>query len=132
MDGGSPYLTGSAPQDGETSVPRDSLVAVRFSKPLRVETVNAQNVTLTGSGSAIAVKVVPTENGMLAFVTPVESLAAGSMYKLSISNAADKEGFPVPPTSASCDARVALRPPPNRLISVRARVSLPKRCKMPS
>jgi len=99
VDGGSPYLTGSSPKDGETSVPKDSRIALRFSKPLRLETVNAQNVTLIGSGSSIAVKVVPAENGMLAFVTPIESLAAGSMYTLSISNAADKDGFPIPPTS---------------------------------
>lgn len=98
VDGGSPYLTGSSPKDGETSVPKDSRIALRFSKPLRAETVNEQNVTLTGPEGSTRVKVVPAENGILAFVTPIAPLAAGSMYTLSIGDAADKDGFPIPPT----------------------------------
>src|SRR5713226_4742227 len=48
IDPGAPYMTASSPKDGEMSVPKDSRIALRFSKPLRVETVNAETTTLTG------------------------------------------------------------------------------------
>jgi hypothetical protein len=99
VDGGAPYMTASSPKDGEMSVPKDSRVAIRFSKPLRAETVNEQSFTLNGPQGQVAVKVIPAESGILAFVTPHESLDAGSMYTLSISNATDKDNAAVPPTT---------------------------------
>ncbi|MCI0422671.1 MAG: hypothetical protein L0312_26200, partial [Acidobacteria bacterium] len=36
-----PYLAASAPEDGSTNVPREVSIALRFSKPMRMESVNA-------------------------------------------------------------------------------------------
>lgn len=99
VDPGAPYMTASSPRDGEMSVPRDSRIALRFSKPLRVETVNAQTITLTGPDGKVAIKVVPAESGMLAFITPRETLKTASMYTLSLADSVDNNGASVPPTS---------------------------------
>ncbi|MDX6384798.1 MAG: hypothetical protein QOK48_2371, partial [Blastocatellia bacterium] len=73
--------------------------ALRFSKTLRVETVNAQTITLTGPDGKVQIKVVPAESGMLAFITPRETLKTASMYTLSLSESVDNNGASVPPTS---------------------------------
>ena len=73
---GPPYLTASRPEDGTVDVPLDTRIAMRFSKPLLVETVNAATVTLSGPDGSIEAKVIPTEEGRLAFLTPDRQLAA--------------------------------------------------------
>ena len=45
-----PQLEASFPPDGSIDVPLDTQIALRFSKPLRVETVNADTVTLERAG----------------------------------------------------------------------------------
>lgn len=92
----SPLLEESNPQNGATGVPVNVLIALRFSKPLRMETINTDSVTLSTSEGAVAVKVVPAEGGMLAFVTPQAALAPGTAYTLSVSGAADNAVQPLP------------------------------------
>src|SRR5579864_2883265 len=48
IDNNVPFLEASLPDDGATAVPIDSFIALRFSKPLRVQTVNSTAVTLEG------------------------------------------------------------------------------------
>lgn len=93
------YMTGSSPRDGEASVPKDTRIALRFSKPLRVETVNSTTVSLSGPQGSLATKIVPAESGMLVFVTPQTALEATSMYTLTVSGASDKNNTLLPPTS---------------------------------
>ncbi|MEK6302976.1 MAG: Ig-like domain-containing protein [Acidobacteriota bacterium] len=42
-----PKLTGSIPSDGTTGVAADALLALRFSKPLRAETISAETSSRT-------------------------------------------------------------------------------------
>lgn len=84
-----PRLSGSLPEDGSTNVPPDALIALRFSKSLRVETVNTESVTLNGPYGRVETKVVPAEGGMLAFVTPKSSLFPGAAYTVSVSGPTD-------------------------------------------
>lgn len=98
--GGGPFLADSLPASGATGVSREAHLAMRFSKPLRAETVNSSNVTLTGAqGAALPATVVPAENGVLAFVTPKDHLNPGETYTLTINNAVDATGAALPFTS---------------------------------
>jgi hypothetical protein len=93
-----PYLVFSSPRDGEASVPRDARIALRFSKPLRVETFGANGVTLVGQEGQVAARVVPAEGGMLGFVTPAEQLRVGASYTLSLNGPTDALGQPLAPS----------------------------------
>jgi len=84
-----PYLIASSPVDRDTSVPRDTRIVVRFSKPVRVETVDSINTVLTGPEGTVGVKAVPLEGGRLAFITPLESLQAATTYALSLAGYRD-------------------------------------------
>ena len=83
------HLEASFPGDGDTGVPLDSFIALRFSRALQVETVSTETVTLTGSGATIGTKVVAAEGGMLAFVTPKLLLLPGTTYTLAIAGPTD-------------------------------------------
>jgi RHS repeat-associated protein len=85
----SPELEASLPPDQSTDVPVDALVALRFSKPLNVVTVNSQTATLSGPQGLVQVNVVPAEGGMLAFVIPGRALLSRTRYTLSLSGMSD-------------------------------------------
>jgi len=89
QDDVAPFLAGSLPREGATDVAVDSLVALRFSKPLRAETINSKSVKLVGTEGTIAVKIVPAENGRLAFITPNGSLLSAVTYTVTIALATD-------------------------------------------
>jgi len=95
---GMPTLAASIPEDGELNVPLNSLIAVRFSKPLQVQTINGKNISLKGPSGAISAKVVAAEDGRLAFITPSSALAPASEYTLTIFDAVDSTGAPLPDT----------------------------------
>jgi RHS repeat-associated protein len=96
-----PFVEASLPQDGEQSTPLDTLIAVRFSKPLQVQSLNANTAILSSPDNAVVAKVVPAEGGMLAFVTPQNSLLLGTRYTLSLDGPTDKEGASLPSTTIS-------------------------------
>jgi len=86
-------VTATIPIDRSTDVPTESVISLRFSKPLKVETVNSDTVTLQGPKGVEKVKVVGAENGSLAFITPDDPLLAGSTYSITINGASDKNGL---------------------------------------
>jgi RHS repeat-associated protein len=87
-----PRLSGSLPEDGAGSVPLNSLVALRFSKPLRPESVNTTTLVLTGPQGPVGAKVIPAEFGMLTFVTPNAPLLPGVTYSTTLAGALDVDG----------------------------------------
>jgi RHS repeat-associated protein len=88
-----PRLAESAPFDGARDVPISGLLALRFSTPLRVETVTAQTMTLAGPQGSEPVIVTPVEGGLLAFVLPHAPLLPGATYTLSLDGLADGRGL---------------------------------------
>jgi hypothetical protein len=84
-----PQLAGTIPEAEARNITVDSLVGLRFNKPLRVDTLNAASVQLVGPKGAVAATVVPTEAGRLVFVTPTQPLEPGTAYTQSIVNAQD-------------------------------------------
>jgi RHS repeat-associated protein len=95
----SPQLAASLPEDGAANVALDAFLAVRFSKSLRVDTVNPETITLTGPYGRVETRVVPAEGGMLAFVTPQSPLFPGASYTAWMSGPTDKENLALASTS---------------------------------
>ncbi|MGH8244957.1 MAG: DUF6531 domain-containing protein, partial [Gammaproteobacteria bacterium] len=78
------------PADGAAGVPADALIALRFSKPLMVKTVDAGSVRLSSPSGDVEAKIVPAEGGMLAFITPKQSLDPGTAYTVRIAGPLDQ------------------------------------------
>jgi len=105
-----PRLSASLPEDGATGVRVDGFIALRFSKPLRVDTVNANTIVLADGQGRIESKVVPAEGGMLAFVTPTAPLRSGVTYTVSLTGAADPDGSLLQPATVEFTTVVEERP----------------------
>src|SRR5439155_19396290 len=82
----------SLPEDGATDVPTTALLGLRFSKPLQVETVTADTVSLSGPGGVVPAAVVAAEGGLLVFVTPTARLRPGTTYTVTLNGVADEFG----------------------------------------
>jgi RHS repeat-associated protein len=96
VDDNPPFLAASLPASGASDVPVEGGIALRFSKPLRVETVNSATVKLSGPEGLVAARVVAAENGRLAFVTPSGSLLRGSTYTVLLDGASGGSAALVP------------------------------------
>ena len=94
-----PRLEASNPTTGSVEVPTDGLVALRFSKPLRVDPATAGTVTLSGALGPEPVTVVAAEAGRLVFVSPRAALTPGTTYTVTVNGAVDETGLLVPFTS---------------------------------
>jgi RHS repeat-associated protein len=82
-------MRASSPQDGAQNIPIDAVIAVRFSRPVQMASINTTTATLQGPDGIISARAVAAEGGMLAFVTPVLSLASGATYSVKIAGAVD-------------------------------------------
>ena len=89
------HVTATIPNNGAQSVPSDVRLALRFSKPLRTDTVSANTVTLTGPDGPVQIAIVPAESGRLLFVSPRVPLTFDTRYTLRIVGAADDAGVPL-------------------------------------
>ena len=90
--GPTPYLAGALPQQGAVDVPTGATVALRFSRPLDVTTVNDKTVVLAGPEGVVAARVVAAEDGRLAFVTPAAPLRPETAYGVTVDGVKDRAG----------------------------------------
>jgi RHS repeat-associated protein len=96
-----PQVQEILPASGAVDVPVDMRIAVRFSEPVRMQTLSEGTVTLVGPGGAVSGKVVGAESGMLVFFTPKTDLLPGTTYTLFLNGVADNAGRRLPFTSFS-------------------------------
>ena len=68
------------------------LITLRFSQPIDVTTANSNNVVLIGPTGAVAAKVMPSQDGMLAFLTPNIDLFPATRYTLIVKGISDYTG----------------------------------------
>ena len=94
-----PRLVASMPESGAADVPLDVRIALRFSHPLRVETVSVATFAMSGPDGLIDVTIVPAEQGRLVFVSSRVPLRPDATYTLTIDGTADRRGVPVVPAS---------------------------------
>jgi YD repeat-containing protein len=90
-----PALEATIPAQGDSAVPLDAVIALRFSRPLDVASVTGASVALTAGVEPAAAKVVAAEDGRLAFVTPNAPLAPGAAYTLTVDGLTDLSKRPV-------------------------------------
>lgn len=93
-----PVVSAALPEGGSTDVAVDAHAAVRFSTAMAPASLEGA-FTLRGPVRSVAVKVVPAEQGRLAFVWPLEPLEEGTTYVLAIDGALDASGTPIVPSS---------------------------------
>lgn len=91
-----PYLIDSVPENGSTNDSVSDPVSVRFSKPLKVASLNRETVVLIGPNGQTPVKVTPVEGGIVAFIKPEEELLPSADYTLIIKGAVDESGQVLP------------------------------------
>jgi RHS repeat-associated protein len=94
-----PHLTtlvDSEPRDGDANVAAAQLLSLRFSKPLKVTSVNTQTVVLMGPNGPVPSTVTPTEGGLVVFVVPQQDLLPGANYTLLMQGAVDPSDQPLP------------------------------------
>jgi len=91
-----PQLAASLPAAGAVDVLVDRPIALRFSKPLRMDSATDTTVTLSGPQGLETVKVVAAEGGMLVFVTPTAPLTPGARYSLVLNGPEDPDGHLLP------------------------------------
>jgi RHS repeat-associated protein len=84
-----------SPQDGVANVAIDALIALRFSRALRMESISDQAIVLNGPFGMVEAKVTGAEAGMLAFITPQSPLLPGTTYLVRLSGAVDSDGTSV-------------------------------------
>jgi RHS repeat-associated protein len=84
-----------SPQDGAADVAVDALIALRFSRPLRMESINDQTIVLNGPFGMVEARITGAEAGMLAFINPQSPLLPGTTYLVRLSGAVDSDGISV-------------------------------------
>ncbi len=95
LDLSRPFLEDSLPEDGALNVSSDALIALRFSKLLRPDTVTSGTIQLQGPSGAVPCLTVPAENGRVAFITPTESLLPATAYTVVVQGATDEQHLAV-------------------------------------
>jgi len=98
-------FAGSIPAAGSTTVGPDSLIALRFSGPLQVSSVNVATIALSGPSGLASVRPVAAENGRLVFARPVFSLIAGATYTLQTHGLTSADGRDVDDTTVTFTVR---------------------------
>ena len=96
-----PILTASLPANNARDVPVDAFAGLLFSKQLRVETINADTLILSGPEGTVKTKVIPAESGKLAFITPAEPLLPAVTYTINVSGIVDANNQIITPASLS-------------------------------
>jgi RHS repeat-associated protein len=92
----SPLMEISIPGSGDEQVSVNVFVAIRFSKPLAVSSINVQTLQLTGPQGQVSATVIPAEQGMLGFLIPSEPLESGMNYQVTLNGMTDANGSALP------------------------------------
>ena len=88
-DGQPAFLSGSLPADGAANVPIDTGIALRFSRKIPIHAIKSATIKVQGPSDVVAVKIVPAEDGRLAFISPLEPLLKGVTYTVLMSGPND-------------------------------------------
>ena len=129
LDQSLPFLEASLPEDGAVGVSSDALIALRFSKLLRPDTVTPRTIVLQGPAGAVRCLTISAENGRLAFLTPIAKLSPATTYTVTLRGPTDEQhlsvvykvisfttgGESAPNTAAASKATTPPKPAPNPL-----------------
>jgi RHS repeat-associated protein len=91
-----PVVAASIPEAESTDFPVGGLIALRFSKSMDTNSIDARTITLVGPNGVAATTVVAAENGRLAFVTVPGNLLPSVSYQLYVNGVRDFSNQPLP------------------------------------
>jgi len=92
LDEQAPAVGETTPATGAIRVPRDQVIRIMFTEPLRAATVNATTVTLVGPAGPVA-GIVDLEGGdAIVTLRPLSLLDAETRYTLRIADVEDRVG----------------------------------------
>ncbi len=94
-----PFVVASTPGDDARDVPPDTRIVVHFSDALRMESLTASTIRLTGRQGELRTNVVGAERGRLAFVWPLDDLEDGARYTLTVEGATTESGVAIVPAT---------------------------------
>jgi hypothetical protein len=97
-DRSAPALVHSSPGDGDRQIPTGTAIALRFSEPLAVTSVNTTTVRLIGPAGPVAASALPAAGGLLVFLAPSAPLARGTTYAVWLDGLLDTAGLALPVT----------------------------------
>ncbi len=90
--GSAPKLAGSLPQRDDRAFDPNGIVGLRFSQALVPASVRSETVTLIGPAGAVRAVVSPSEDGLIAFITPERPLRPGANYTVVIKGVRSASG----------------------------------------
>lgn len=111
FDAVAPAVAEILPPHESRDVDVDDSVAVRFSRRPLEGTVDSGTITLFGPSGAVPSNVVTTQDGMLAFVNPRQSLLPDSRYSLFVQGLLDEARAAIPFTVSSFTTKRLVREP---------------------
>lgn len=88
-------IVATLPRAGADDFLSDGTLALRFSAPVDIATLNERTVLLRGPDGAVKADIVPAQDGMLLFVTPTMSLLPGARHTLFLDGAVSVGGVPL-------------------------------------
>jgi RHS repeat-associated protein len=91
-----PELAGTIPENGAKNVSTDTMISLRFSQPMQVETLNTSTIVLASPTGSVSTTVVAAEGGRLVFVNPQSQLALSATYTVTVSGAVGTSGVQMP------------------------------------
>ena len=90
--GSAPKLAGSLPQRDDRAFDPNSLVGLRFTQALVPFSVRSETVALIGPAGAVRAVVTPSDDGLIAFITPERPLRPGANYTIVIKGVQSARG----------------------------------------
>src|SRR6185369_13239649 len=88
----------------------DESLVVRFTRSPRKGTVDSSTVILFGPNGTVPSNVVSVQDGMLAFVSPLQSLVPDARYSLFVQGLVDEASATIPFTVSSFSTKRIVRP----------------------
>ncbi len=90
-----PEVSSVTPASNSVNVLVNTTITVRFSEAVKVDTLRADTLALSGPEGAVAATVAPFSNGMGLVLRPLVNLQISSTYTLTILGVEDLAGNPI-------------------------------------
>jgi RHS repeat-associated protein len=98
-------LAGSLPRRDDASFDPNNLIGLRFDQVLLPTSVRAENMSLIGPTGPVKATVAPSDDGLLAFITPERPLMPGTRYTVVVRGVQTVSGAAMPLTTLAFSTR---------------------------
>ena len=92
-------VASSLPVADSDNIPADTLISMRFTRPVDPKSITAATISLIGPAGPVEATVAAVQDGRLAFITPKEDLLTGTHYTVALAGVRARDGQALPFTS---------------------------------